>query len=85
MAQKAEQETVKSLTPLSASHTWAHLPLVTSLLSTYHIKTAESPGVGGGWGGGHLPLASGALISELLGGSIHSSVCGLNIVSLAVA
>lgn len=80
MAQKAEQETVKYLTPLIASHTWAHLPLVTSLLSTYHIKTAESPGVGG-----HFPLASGALISELLGGSIHSSVCGLNMVSLAVA
>lgn len=50
MAQKAEQETVKYLTPLIASHTWAHLPLVTSLLSTYHIKTAESPGVGGGGG-----------------------------------
>lgn len=42
VAQKAEQESETYLTALThlrtPGHTWAHLPLVTSLLSTYHVR-----------------------------------------------
>lgn len=82
VAQKAEQESKKYLTLLTASHTCTHLRTPAPChLPSEHLphKTAESQR------GGHLPSASDALISELLGGSIHFSVCGLNVVSLAVA